>query len=289
MRQLFGIDVLGKSKGAMPIKNMSLADKLNDKGWDIYWTVNVFNPPDVRRITNLKLITTIAFEIDAQSVEKFNKSIYPMPSMIVKTKNGFHIYYELSDPIDCTYNPQEWGDWYREFIQNRIEKRFGSDPSAKDAARILRVPMMRYWKDKKGETIITITHESDIKYTLKQLEIAFPIVTKKEFTLPKEIKARDGTGFWERASTLPVKECLEKLSGTGYVSGEKYTFKREKDTVRVYIDGVRRNAWIDKDGKIGSMRGLGPSITNWLYVHNRNWKTVAEIIKKEFGVRDGTS
>lgn len=284
MRQLFAINALAGGGGAIPVGSFTEAESMNEKGWDIYWAVNIFNPPSVRRISNLKTICSIAFEIDATGIENFKKQIYPTPSLIIKTKNGFHVYYDLEDPIDCTGREKEMGEWYRNFLENRIVDYFNADPSCKDAARIFRVPMMRYWKDKMGKTIIEIVSETNKKYSINELEIAFPITKKEVFELPKEIKARDGNSFWDIANSLPVKECLQKLSGSGYVSGETYKFKKEKDTVRIYIDGVRRNAWIDRDGKIGSQRGLGPSITNWLYYHNRDWKKVADILKKEFNL-----
>ena len=151
------------------------------------------------------------------------------------------------------------------------------------------MPFYRYWKDNKGEFIIDIAYDSGNRYTVNEILEAFPVLTPKEWVRPipipqqKIFESRGDSGdFWVKANQLPVYDSLQKLSGTEYVNFEKYLFIRKKDHTRIIINGKPSNAWIDRNGKIGSTDGAAPAIPNWLYWYQRDWKKVAEIIKKEF-------
>lgn len=276
--------------GAWGIK-LDECRELNEQGYDIYWTMNGFDFGK-RTKQDLKYINSFYADLDDGTLSQMQRKIklYPEPSAVIQSGGGFHCYWYLKNEIDCRDKPIEAADWFREFTKSRIIPALNSDTGAADACRLLRAPFYKYWKDGLGEKYVDIVFESDVFYSLQTLEKFFPVVEDKRI-VAQEIKNDlpvnfDSDNFWVRANNYSVKFGLEKLSGTGYVSGETYKFKREANTWRIFIDGVRRNAWIDKNGKIGSMRGLGPGIANWIYYHNRDWKKVAEIIKEVFEIKE---
>jgi hypothetical protein len=181
----------------------------------------------------------------------------------------------------------------------------GADPNAKDVCRVLRYPLSTYWKDGKPLKQCNIVFDSARQYTWEQLELLFP--RKKSLALnqtkgnasslndqrpndyrpaprrkntPDDFKSSEA--FWAEANNFDVIEGLTRLSGTHWVGGEVYSFKKQSDVIRIIVNGKPSNAWIDKNGKIGSTVGAGPSIPNWLTYFGHDWKTVAKILKEVF-------
>lgn len=276
--------------------DLANARALNDQGWDIYWTFNEFVQFGKRTKQDLKKIWAFYCEVDGITKEeiltKLKNNLYP--SLMIKSFNGFHLYWYLKDPIDCSDNPIKWADWYHEFVKTRFLEVFDADPQACDACRLLRAPFYRYWKQQKdgsfpaGDFYIDIVYDNeDKKYTLSQIEICFP--KKKEVTPIFVFTKRENHpkgDFWSKANAIPVLDALKKLSGTPHVSMERFDFKKQKDILRIYVNGKSSNAWIDKNGLIGSTAGAAPAIPNWLYYYHKDWKKVAEIIKEVFNVSE---
>lgn len=73
-----------------------------------------------------------------------------IPTFIVGTKNGLHVYWMLTEPLYTASFPEDQverlKDQYRQ-IEEAILKRFDGDPGAKDIARVLRVPETLHEKD----------------------------------------------------------------------------------------------------------------------------------------------
>ncbi len=66
------------------------------------------------------------------------------------------------------------------------------------------------------------------------------------------------------------------------IDGEVLTFRKQKDITRILVNGKESNAWLDRNGKIGSTADAGPAIPNWLYFYQKDWKKVADILKQVF-------
>jgi len=280
----------GKANGAIPI-SWDEARKRNEEKWDIYWTFNEFSEFGKRTKQDLKKIWALHCEIDSDNEKLVLKKLELnlSPSLVVKTKNGFHLYWYLEHPIDCSLDPVKWADWFYSFVKERILPVYGADPQACDVTRLLRAPFYKYWKQQRdgtksdGNFFIDIVFDNEeTKYTLEQLEEYFPLKTQIDIA-KTEIKTNNNSNdFWSRANNLPAKESLEKLSGTEFVNFEKISFKKQKDITRIVIGLNPSNAWIDKGGKIGSTAGAGPAIPNWINFYHRDWKKVASILKTVF-------
>lgn len=275
-----------QNKRVFPIQPKQ-ALEFNSKQGEIYWTPNNFSEYGKRTKADLRQITCFFCEIDhgeKLTQEEFIKR-GPVPSSIIETKRGFQIYWYLENPIDVSDDPIKWADWFHDFVSKRIVPVYGADSQAADACRLLRLPFYCYWKDGKGYFIINIVLDTDFKYSREQIEKYFP--KRKEpkqetHRLETSITQDGGVGFWRAANVLPVKNSLMKLSGTSIVGGESLTFRRQKDIERIVVNGKDSNAWIDKNGKIGSTAGAGPAVPNWIYYYEKDWKKVAEILKEYF-------
>lgn len=263
------------------------AQEYNEKGFDIYWTFQEFSIFGKRTKQDLRKIWAIAIEIDGDK-EAAQKRISKLlkPSLVIESKNGYHIYWYLNSPIDCSSDPVGKADWYREFVKERVLPATGADPQAVDACRLLRVPMMRYWKDGKGEFMVDIKFDNEAKrYSLRELEMGFPKKTQEPLFINK-IKREGSTGFWDRCNQVDTRTGLEMLSGTSHVTGERYTFKKQGKITRIVVNGKASNAWIDEKGDIGSQDGAGPVIPNWLHYFHKSWPKVADIMKQVFEIKE---
>jgi len=274
-----------KDVGCIPLGERELTTR-NENGWDIYWSPNNFTSYGKRKKEDLTQITTFFCEIDSDNKRDQIKKILAgiMPSSVVETKRGFHIYWYLKDFIDCTAEPVAKADWFRSFVVERICPIYGADTQAADASRILRAAFFRYWKDGKGEFISDIAFTSDKKYTLEEMERAFPVRAKPRVFLesPRPVVTRQANNFWEAANRIDALSGLQTLSGTAAVNMDRLEFKKEGRLIRIFCNGKKSNAWIDERGLIGSMEGGGPAIGNWLFWYHRDWKKVAAILKEYF-------
>jgi hypothetical protein len=260
----------------------------NNKGFDIGWTRNIFTKKGQRRKENLYSINCFYADIDVEEGEKpavLDKIMRGlMPSLLVETKNGYHSYWYLKDPIIAVDDPIYWADYFREFTKTRIVPKVSGDPRACDVCRILRVPWMRYWKSPEPEfhTKVTVSNE-DKFYSLAQIEYGFP--KEKIFTATawEGQTFKKNQNFWANAHALNVEEAFKVLSGTHAVNGEKITMgQRTTSGRRINIDSKPHHMWLDRNGKIGSVDGGGPGIPNWLFWYHHDWKAVAAILKEFF-------
>jgi hypothetical protein len=275
--------------------------RLNKKQWDIYWTPNEF-PFGKRKISDLIAIRYLYGDFDSTNFETITKRLryFFDPSFVIKTKNGFHVYWELEPLVVGKDGDIESLSTRFRTVMEQVIIPLGADPNAKDVARLLRPPMFRYWKKGNKEEFWTeMIYESSRRYFFKQFENRVTTcnfennggVLKTNFNeryfdnQKRKItphKCQSSDSFWAEANNFDVMEGLKRLSGTKWVNGEVYTFKRAKDHYRIIVNGKPSNAWIDKNGKIGSICGAGPSIPNWLTYFGHDWSTVAKIIKEVF-------
>ncbi len=142
----------------LPVIHSELLDlKRQEEGYGIFFSVNGFAEgkrdgahliclngffcdidfPDKQNRTDEKILE---YKNDL-SVELFENEL--LPTCIVETKNGLHVYWLFSKPIFLNeYNPEQRKtllDSYRR-VEESILKLFDGDPAAKDASRVLRVP-----------------------------------------------------------------------------------------------------------------------------------------------------
>lgn len=147
-----------------PIYNSILDLEKQKEGYGIFFSVNGFNGR--RTSENLTNVNAFFCDIDYPNKENATKEeihIYkndivmelttgdvPVPTFIIGTKNGLHIYWVISSTIEISKLNKEQEDLlrneYRE-IEEAILKKFEGDPGAKDISRVLRVPHTLHQKD----------------------------------------------------------------------------------------------------------------------------------------------
>lgn len=163
------------------------------QGYGIFFTVNGFTGG---RRTNETLTNINGFFADIDYPDKINRTpeaikeykqdllmemmddSLPIPTYVVETKNGFHVYWLLEAPVMLNeLNPDQQEQLklsYRQ-VEEAILNRFDGDPGAKDAARVLRVPGTLHQKDPKDPFEVKITHASpdECIYTFEEIREAF--------------------------------------------------------------------------------------------------------------------
>ena len=180
------IDQTGEGRPA--VSSETRRDDLNINGYEAYFTVNGFkNAPDAKKdhCTSLNaFFVDIDGRKDLNEIEEIKKRLDP--SFITETKNGYHIFWLLDEPIFKDEVGTTWDDkvlmWER--IEQSIVTTLKADPVVKDITRILRIPNTYYWK-KTGSSyknglegvfkIKGLYKELANTYTMDQVLEAFPI------------------------------------------------------------------------------------------------------------------
>jgi putative DNA primase/helicase len=184
------IDTTGNARSPHSLKEQN--DELNIQGYDSYFTVNGFkNAPNAQK-ENCSSINAFFVDIDGRkNVEELEQiKLILHPTFIVETKNGYHIYWLLDEPIyKEEVSTEEWLEavtrWER--IEESLVVNLKADSVVKDLTRILRVPNTYYWK-KSGDAykqgikevfkIKGIYRNEAMTYTMQQVEEVFPPVVR---------------------------------------------------------------------------------------------------------------
>jgi len=182
------IDQTGEKRS--PVASLSMRNDLNVNGYEAYFTVNGFkDAPDCKK-EHCSSLNAFFVDIDGrkdkEELEVIKKKLDP--SFILETKNGFHIYWLLDEPIFKT-EVDNWNElverWER--IEQSIVLALNADPVVKDLTRILRIPNSYYWKKtgdayKKGlegaTKIVGLYKQLANTYTMDQVEEVFPVINQ---------------------------------------------------------------------------------------------------------------
>lgn len=260
--------------------------EVNEQGYDIFWTPQQF-PYGKRQKEDLECVRFVYADFDsitAEAMKEILKGLAP-PTLIVKTRSGFHVYWMLEEYIP---NFPGLPDHYRKFVDERLVP-LGADKNAKDVCRLMRAPMSRYWRDSKGnnykdfQIYNQIEYETENRYTFEDMEeIFFRSKPKEEVYKPAHRTFNKDDSFWRKANSLDPRYALEALSGSAYVHSERFSFKKEGRLIRIIVNDDKCNAWIDEKNTIGSTREAGPTVVNWLMFYGHTKRRVAEILKELF-------
>ncbi len=124
---------------------------MNEQGFEAYFTVNGFENAPNAKIENCSSLNAFFVDIDGrkdpEELEAIKKKLDP--TFILETKNGYHIYWLLDEPIyKDEMEKDEWdktiAKW--EKIEQSIVTTLNADQAVKDVPRILRIPDTYYWK-----------------------------------------------------------------------------------------------------------------------------------------------
>ena len=264
--------------GCHMVESWGDANLWNEKQWGIYWTVNEFDGP--RQIKNLKRIISWAVDIDdgtkAQQRETIKK--YPMPSLVIETKRGYQIYFHTDDAT-----PENHKD-----IQERLVTAYGGDKNARDIARILRAPFYLHWKDPADPFLIVAKHTSENKFKESHmLKFFLKAEDEKKYEqkkdIQKDLKFLNDDNLFDRIYSMDCEQALIRLSGHECVAGEKYSFRQNANgNMNLIVNGKGSSVFLDKDKRIGSSDGAGPSPFQWINWFQKDNKKTYQYFKEIF-------
>ena len=267
----------------MTLENLEKCIVLQDKL--PYWIFFSVNPMESgkRNRESIKKIQTWICDIDTwdktEQLELINKA--PLkPSLVVESNHWFHLYY-LSDK-DLTEEQFENGNWW-------LKNYYNGDPKVcKDTARVLRIPWYYHMKWEKFMVVYRRDLSSKTRYSYEEITESFPNQTD---TTPWRVKQRETYNkqwnkkdwFRTRANELNSRRMLEELSGTGWVSGDTITFKKNsRGTEQIYVNGKSTSCWIDEKDTIWSHDKGWPYWTDWLeWYWVVDWKELARYLKQK--------
>lgn len=149
---------------------------------------------------------------DGDNGEEFWKWQPFEPSIIVKTKRGFHCYRLLKEPV-------VYDEKFKNVQKMWIEM-LKADPGAQDIARFLRLPWSRYWGDGLWEHTTPVIHYNPEKRYSFQQYLDFFLKLKQVENVNKNTKASFEKQAWSLIDDIntyvPVNEVLETLSNGTY-------------------------------------------------------------------------
>lgn len=242
--------------------NESELQHYNDLNFGVFQTVNEFNGRRVK--ANLTKINAWYVEIDYKGVAKEPISTFVdgllIPSKIVDTKNGYHIYFNAHN---CDLNI---GDY--DTIQLRLKEYYGGDGNARDVCRYLRVPGYYHCKDVNDRYLCKTVFESTAIYRKQLMLLYLPkssreLVDEVKVVIKKATTSTDHFGDW--ISSQNQMQLLTYLNGSSLVRGDSFRFYRTSGgKFNTYTNG-KPSAWfIDANGRIGSSVGGGPTIIQFV-------------------------
>lgn len=254
----------GKNMPFLPVADHFEAERWNAQRFGIYWTVNELKGD--RKEESLVRILSWAVDFDEGTKVEQQERIRRfglMPSLVVESARGYHVYYDAVDATKANYNK----------ILTAMCSLLGADQGAKGVNRILRVPFYHHWKDPQNPFPVRIADMNDISYT--EAEMLKFLVKEEEAAKPKarfhqavQNAVRIGTtsgDFFDRVSRINCQQALRVLSGTEAVNFETYRFRNQGNgKTSVFVNDKSSNVWIDASGRIGSCEKGGPTIYQWL-------------------------
>lgn len=175
--------------GRPPVSSVERRDDLNLNGYEAYFTVNGFEGAPNAKLENCTSLNSFFVDIDGRKEEKELAAIKAKldPTFILETKNGYHVYWILDEPIFRNeVTPEEWTAsvkrWER--IEQAIVLELKADLVVKDVPRILRIPDTYYWKKSGAEymegtdgvlKIKGIYKNVSNRYSMNDVEEVFPV------------------------------------------------------------------------------------------------------------------
>ncbi len=247
------------------------AKELNKKGFGIFVTINGFEERRVK--DNLVNINAWAIDLDQgtkQEQEKRIERANVTPTMIIETKGGYHVWWAAKEGATK--------EGYEEIVGNRLVPFFGADPNAKDLCRVLRLPQFLHMKDPQNPFPVEIVFWNPKTYSEEEMLKLFSAPRKQTRKVTRESKP-----FISDLENIHCKQGLSSLSGTHWVNGDEFTFRRNHNgTEQIWVNGKSSSCWIDKNGMIGSHDKGGPSLWQWLHWYYRDYKKVKQIMQEHF-------
>ena len=252
----------------MTEENLDKCVKLQEKlPYGIYFSVNpmVKWKRDANSVTKIQ---TWICDIDTWTKEeqlKLIESAPLIPSYVVESVHGFHIYY-LAKAELTKEQYERWNLGLMSYYHWDIKV-------CKDTARVLRIPGYFHCKGEKQLVVLRDDLFCWQSYSYDQMLLAFPYIEKEKSEViikPIEKKRNDDDSFRYKVNNLDNEMVLSDLSGTSFVWWQKITFKPCSTGKQIYCDDQETSCWIDRNWMIGSSDGGWPTFIQYLQRYERN-------------------
>jgi P4 family phage/plasmid primase-like protien len=258
--------------GRPPVSSATRRDDLNIQGYEAYFTVNGFKDAIDAKKDHCSSLNSFFIDIDGRKDERELEEIKNrlMPTFILETKNGYHIYWVLDEPIfKSEISPEAWDKsvarW--EKIEETIVLTLNADKVVKDLTRIMRIPNTFYWK-KSGDAYKNGTEYAPFKikgihknisanYSMDQMEEAFPPISpelepfQKNNTVNSLKKYADAEkkDFFDRVNEeYPIED---RPSFSKLISGESGTLppniRSRNEALLITATLMRQAGWKKQD------------------------------------------
>ncbi len=229
---------LPEGESNKPARYSQILDlKLQQQGYGIYFSVNGFS--EGRRIqANLRNVNAFFCDIDfpnkldrdPEKVRLFKNELIQelagaelLPTAIVQTKNGLHVYWVLTEPVLTPEDEEQRQKLILDYlrIEENILRRYGGDMGAKDITRVLRVPDTLHQKNPKDPFLCNLEFfNNELTYTYEEVRTRFSAVvdsdrwadTAGDNALDAELKAKIEKA-WPKLERPSFKVLLNKKEG----------------------------------------------------------------------------
>lgn len=247
------------------VDSVDAARELNQKGFSV-----CFMPNHGKGRYNKDITSVVAWFVDID----FKDTVKPeldvvlelsplIPTYVVETKNGFHIYFL------CKYGSLE----NFKPIQKRLVQFFNGDPKCVNLSRLMRAPGFLHQKDPTAPFSVDVVFQTDARYSEGQMLATFPEVEEPETeeTNAPPITISDADNIFDRIRHSDSRIILERLSGTSAVGGKNYRFKRMGHHYNIIVDGKDSGCFINERGNVIGNDGYSGGAVEWLkwYGHSR--------------------
>lgn len=265
------------NKGGMIRIALADAQKANESGHGIFWTVNSFR--GARQIANLVSVDAWAIDMDHGTKDEMLATLKRglIPTMVVETKRGYQAYWRALDA-----KPEHWNS----IVLDRLVPFYGADANARDLARVLRVPGFLHLKNPKEPFLIRKVWECNACYCENDMALFYPDTSnaeRTEFKRSMKKELGDTDDLWESIWRMDCLKALETLSGTDAVCGDVFTFRQTtRGKFNIFSNGKGTSCWIDTEGRIGSLDKGGPTPWMWINWYHKNHAVTREYMRKYF-------
>lgn len=284
----FVIDDLKKEYGCLCLDDLAkddkdrlrLANEYNNRGWGVYWSVNLKDDGVFGGKTERKSDLVVDADIRSWFVDIDNsnkeqvlgfvlKNSPVLPSTIVESRGGYHIYFKSSSASV---------DNFRE-IQTRLIEFYNGDVKCKDIVRLLRVPNFYNYKDGLDKGFkVSVIWKCDEKYSDEDMLNYFRGKEVKKEEVKKNPVWNDNKSNFNIDVFQLLKEhdtvsLLEQISGCSFVGGSKFSFKDNRNgKYNFYINDKDHGFFINESGDIITQKGFSGSLYNFLKWYNDDKK-----------------
>ncbi|BDG36479.1 hypothetical protein [Saccharococcus caldoxylosilyticus] len=162
-----------------------LLEKYNKENYEIYFLVNFggFKNKEIKQINAVFVDLDCGRDdagnyysldvVESYKERKLNEiqRFHKIPSYIVETRNGYHVYWLVEDNASI--------EQFME-CEDRLIHFFDSDPTVRKPAQLMRVPNFYWCKDTQNKFKSKIIVQNDVRYNIQELIDSLPVVTKRE-------------------------------------------------------------------------------------------------------------